>query len=377
MMKKMIDWQRIWDDDGNTGYYSPVKIIANILSFFYRFIINFRNWLYDKRILKETALPCLVISVGNITVGGTGKTPCVIMLAQMLRENGFKPAVISRGYGGEKINPVNIVSDGREILLDSRIAGDEPFLIAQELKNIPVLTGAKRILTGKTAVNQFGANVLICDDAMQHRQIFRDINLVLLDSRSLSEKNHILPRGRLREPMTELKRASAIVITRTDEAIETGQIEKLFPAEKIPVFRSIHKPNDIIKGDYRARKQVSELKGKKVCAFCGIANPNSFRKTLSDAGAQVLSFDVFPDHHSYSKNELEKIRNRFIDCQADFIVSTQKDGARLQNFPEFLNMIYILRIEMEIIPKSDSFNKFILDRLAGARQNKPTTRKPA
>ena len=143
-MRKMIDWQRIWNDDGNAGYYNPVKIIAYILSFFYRLIINFRNWLYDHKIFKEVVLPCPVISVGNITVGGTGKTPCVIMLAQMLQENGFKPAILSRGYGGERVNSVNIVSDGREILLDSKIAGDEPYLIAKELKNVSPLKNLRK-----------------------------------------------------------------------------------------------------------------------------------------------------------------------------------------------------------------------------------------
>ena len=176
-------------------------------------------------------MPCPVISVGNITVGGTGKTPCVIMLAQMLQENGFKPAILSRGYGGKSINPVNIVSDGQKILLDSKTAGDEPFLIAHALKDIPVITGAKRIITGKTAIDQFRADVLICDDAMQHRQIFRDIDLVLLDSRSLSGKNYILPRGRLREPITELKRASAIVLTRTNEATTNKQHDRKISPE--------------------------------------------------------------------------------------------------------------------------------------------------
>jgi tetraacyldisaccharide 4'-kinase len=369
VMRKMIDWQRIWDDDGITGWYRPVKIIAYALSFFYRLIINSRNRLYDHKILKEVKLPCPVISVGNITVGGTGKTPCVIMLAQMLQENGFKPAILSRGYGGKNIKSVNIVSDGHKILLDSETAGDEPYLIALELKAVPVITGVKRIVTGETAINQFGANVLICDDAMQHRQIFRDINLVLLDSQSLQGNNHVLPRGRLREPITELKRADAIILTRADEAGQTNNpIGKLVSTEDIPIFRSVHKPKDFVRGDYREQKPLSELTGKKVCAFCGIANPNSFRKILSDAGAQVLSFDIFPDHHSYSKSEMEQIKDKFIDCRADFIVSTQKDGARLQEFPEFINMIYMLRIELEIIPSMELFNKFILNRLAATRK---------
>jgi len=369
VMRKMIDWQRIWDDDGITGCYSPVKIIAYVLSFFYRLIINFRNSLYDHKILKEVTLPCPVISVGNITVGGTGKTPCVIMLAQMLQENGFKPAILSRGYGGKNINPVNIVSDGNKILLDSETAGDEPFLIAQVLKGIPVITGAKRIVTGKTAINQFGANVLICDDAMQHRQIFRDINLVLLDNEYLRGNDHILPRGRLREPINGLGRASAFVFTHTNEAQQTNNtIEKLVQTENIPIFRSIHKSKDIVKGDYSAQWPISILAGKKVCVFCGIAKPDSFKKNLLAAGAQVLSFDIFPDHHRYNKNELEKIKTRFIDCRADFLISTQKDGMRIQEFSEFLKIIYMLRIELEIIPSGESFKEFILDRLVATRK---------
>ena len=363
-MRKMINWQRIWDDDGNSGCYRPVKIIASILSFFYLGVINLRNWLYDHKIFQEVKLPCPVISVGNITVGGTGKTPCVIMLAQMLQTNGFKPAIISRGYGSRSVNSVNIVSDSRNILLDSATAGDEPYLIAQELKSVPVITGAKRIATGKTAVDQLGANVLICDDAMQHRQIFRDINLVLLDNRSLYGKDYILPRGRLREPIKELKRADAIIITRADETIQTDKkIGELIKAEDIPVFESIHKPKDIVKGDFSEQKPVSILAQKKVYAFCGIANPNSFKKTLSSAGARVLSFDIFPDHHRYDKSELEKIKTGFIDCRADYLVTTEKDAVRLQNDPGFLKILSVLRVEMEIKPSAQSFEKFIMEQI--------------
>jgi tetraacyldisaccharide 4'-kinase len=140
---------------------------------------------------------------------------------------------------------------------------------------------------------------------------------------------------------------------------------------------SIHKPKDIVKGDYSEQKPISELRGKNVCAFCGIANPDSFKKTLLDTGAQVLSFDIFPDHHRYNKNELEKIKSRFIDCRADFLISTQKDGTRLQEFPEYLTMIYMLRIELEIIPSGESFKKFILGRLAAAQKNRLFKRMPA
>jgi tetraacyldisaccharide 4'-kinase len=364
VMRKMINWQRIWDDDGNTSRYRPVKIIASILSFFYLAVINLRNWLYDQKIFKEVKLSCPVISAGNITVGGTGKTPCVIMLAQMLQANGFKPAIISRGYGGRSVNSVNIVSDGQNILLDSATAGDEPYLIARELKSVPVITGAERIATGKTAVEQFGANVLICDDAMQHRQIFRDINLVLLDNRSIGGKDHVLPRGRLREPIKELKRADAIILTRADETVQTDKkIGELIKAKDIPVFKSIHRPKDIIKADFSEQKPVSILAGKKVYAFCGIAQPDSFHKTLSRAGTQILSFDIFPDHHRYNKSELEKIKTGFADCRADYLVTTEKDAVRLQNDREFLKILSVLRVEMEIKPSAQSFEKFIMQQI--------------
>lgn len=370
-MWKMNNWQRIWDDDGSISRYSPIKIIAYVLSLPYRLIINFRNWLYDHKILQEEKLSCPVISVGNITVGGTGKTPCVIMLAQMLQEGGFRPAILSRGYGGKSIKPVNIVSDGHKILLDSAITGDEPFLIAQSLRGIPVITGLQRIITGKAGINQFGANVLICDDAFQHRQIFRDINLVLLDSQSPLGNKHILPRGRLREPITGLSRASAFVLTRTDETQQINNtISKLAQAGNIPIFQSIHKPKNVIKGDYSSQRPISDLQRKKVCAFCGIAKPDSFKKTLLTAEAQVLSFDIFPDHHQYSQNELEKIKTKFIDCRADFLITTQKDGVRLQEFPQFLDMIYMLCVEMAIIPSRELFEKFILTKLAAAQEAK-------
>ena len=363
-MRKMINWQRIWDDNGNTSCFSPVKIIVSILSFFYLVIINIRNWLYDHKILKEVKLSCPVISVGNITVGGTGKTPCVVMLAQILKKNGFKPAVISRGYGGCNISPADIVSDGDKILLDSEIVGDEPLLIAHALKDIPVITGTQRIITGQTAIDKFGTNVIICDDAMQHRQIFRDINLVLFDSKDLQRNNHVLPWGKLREPIKELRRSSAIVITRADEAKNIdGWVEKLIPADRIPVFKGVHRPQDIISGDEKVQKPVSELKGKKVCAFCGIANPDSFEKTLLSAGARIMSFDIFPDHHRFSEKELEQLKIRFINSGADYLVTTEKDAMRLQNHSEFLKTIFILRVKMQIEPSESSFENFIIEKL--------------
>jgi len=376
-MWKMNNWQRIWDDDEAISCYRPARTIAYALSLPYCLIINFRNWLYDQKKLPVVKLVCPVISVGNITVGGTGKTPCVIMLAKMLQKNGFQPAVLSRGYGGKRVKQINVVSDGHQILLKSKIAGDEALLIAQSLEGVPVITGSQRIATGRAAISQFGANVLICDDAFQHRKIFRDVDLVLLDSQNQPGNDHILPRGRLREPIAGLRRAGAFVFTRTDEAQQAKSIiGKLAQAENIPVFMSIHKSKDMIKADGSQKWPVSELKGKNVCAFCGIAKTKSFKNTLLAAGAKVLFFDIFPDHHRYSENQLRKIKKQFIDYRADFLITTQKDAIRLQEFPEFSNIIYILRIEMEITPSMELFEKFILNELAGGSGIKSAIRMP-
>ncbi|MEN6622385.1 MAG: tetraacyldisaccharide 4'-kinase [Smithella sp.] len=363
-MRKTDIWQRIWHEDGTSGLYIPARAILYVASFIYRLIISLRNWFYNYNFFKEIRLPCPVISVGNITVGGTGKTPCVIWLARMLQEQGFKPAILSRGYGGTSKKPANVISNGRNIVSSSLESGDEPYLIALSLKSIPVITGPKRILTGKTAIDELGANILICDDAFQHRQIFRNINLVLLDCKKPLGNGHLLPRGELREPVSALKRADVIILTRAGEVNKPNLIiQKITDEKNIPVFTSSHKPVNIILGDYSRQLPLSELKNKKVCAFAGIARPESFKKVIEEAGAQIVSFENFSDHHNYNYVELNHIYNNYLKTKADLLITTEKDAMRLHEFQEFLNKIYILQIEMEIIPDGNSLKKFILEKL--------------
>jgi tetraacyldisaccharide 4'-kinase len=367
MMSKMNNWQRIWNDVGSDSHNSPVKTITYILSLLYRLIINSRNRLYDNKLLKEVKLTCPVISVGNITVGGTGKTPCVIWLAQMLQQRGYRPAVLSRGYGGRNSQPVNIVTDGDKILLSGTIAGDEPLLIARSLKGIPVITGPDRILTGRAAVNNFGVNILICDDAFQHRRLYRDINILLLDSSAPLGNGHLLPRGSLREPAAALGRASVLIATRSAEATKKSDlIDKLAKGGNIPVFRSNHRSAGIVRGDYSEQLPPGMLEGKKVCAFSGIAEPSSFKKSILAAGAQIMSFDIFPDHHRYSRTEVKKINDCFIQSGADLLLTTEKDGMRLQEYPKFLRTIYLMRIALEIVPEPKSLENYILEKIAAA-----------
>ncbi len=360
----MIDWQRIWNDEDSIRRFSPTRALLYLSSLIYRLIVDLRNRLYDRQILESVRLSCPVISVGNITVGGTGKTPCVIGLARMLQQNGFKCAVISRGYGGKNPQSVNIVSDGNSVLLGAESAGDEPLLIARSLPGIPVITGAKRKLTGQAAIERFGSNVLICDDAFQHRQIVRDIDIVLLDAEKPMGNGYLLPRGPLREPKDSLQRADCVILTRA------GGTEPLHPdvagiASKagIPVFRAAHQFKELIRPGENHPLEQNVLQGKKVCAFCGIAQPASFKKLLIDAGSELLSFMEFPDHYAYERNDLEALKNLFLKFHADYWITTEKDAMRLEAHPDFLKTLCILRVEMEIKPSEPSFEDFILKRL--------------
>lgn len=360
----MIDWQRIWNDEDSIRRFSPTRALLYLSSLIYRLIIDLRNRLYDRQILKSFRLPCPVISVGNITVGGTGKTPCVIGLARMLQQNGFTCAVISRGYGGKNPQPVNIVSDGNSVLLGAERAGDEPLLIARSLPGIPVITGAKRTLTGQAAIERLGSNVLICDDALQHRQIVRDIDIVLLDAEKPLGNGYLLPRGSLREPKDGLKRADCIILTRAGVTKPLHpEIDAIVSRAGIPVFRAAHQFKELIRpGENHVRGQ-NVLMGKKVCAFCGIAQPASFKKLLIEAGSEVLSFMEFPDHYTYDRNDLQTLKNHFLKFHADYWITTEKDAMRLEAHPEFLKTLCILRVEMEIKPSEPSFEDFILKRL--------------
>jgi len=367
----MIDWQRIWHDDDSIRRFSPTRAILYLSSLVYRLIVHLRNRLYDRQILTSVKLSCPVISVGNFTVGGTGKTPCVILCGQLLQRLGFQPVVISRGYGGKSPGPVNIVSDGKNILLNARDAGDEPLLIARTLPRLPVITGARRTLTGQAAIDRFGARVLICDDAFQHRQIVRDIDIVLLDAAKPLGNGYLLPRGELRESIDGLRRADCLILTRSDTASPLHpDIAKIVDATGIPVFRASHRFRDLVRlSDNRTLPQ-GDLRGKKVCAFSGIARPESFRKLLHEAGAEILSFIDFPDHYAYDHRDLEELEINFSTLAADYWITTEKDAMRLAPYPDFTNRILILRMEMAIQPSTPSFEDFIVERLRGVSNTK-------
>ena len=331
--------------------------LASVFSVLYGGIIRLRNRCYECGFFGIRKVGCPVISIGNITTGGTGKTPVVVMLANLFRERGYTPAVLTRGYGGKTKSSVGIVSDGRNILMNFAQAGDEPILIARYAKGIPVIRGSKRFITGAYAVDKFDTNLLILDDAFQHRSLYRDIDIVLVDEKRPFGNGCIVPRGELREPAHALDRADVIVMTGTDgdvgDPTETRGLLEQFSS--IPLFRAIRRPKDIIECETGSRLPLAYLAGKSVCAFAGIAAPKGFRASLKPLCGRLAVFLPFPDHHVYTEKDMTRIVAASSAASADVIITTEKDGIKIENFPEFYKHVYLLRIGVEITPSVDAF----------------------
>ncbi len=344
--------RNMWGDPRNE-ILKPLHLFFYLLSLPYGGAVRARNRLFDLGVLKQEKVGCPVVSVGNLTVGGTGKTPMVILLAGMLRDRGMRPAVLSRGYGGKSTSEVLVVSDGRQILAGPQEAGDEPVLIARRLKGIPVLAGAKRALTGRYARENFGVDVMVLDDGFQHRWIHRDLDVVLLDSRQPLGNGLLLPRGPLREPPSALERAGVVVFTRSQDS--TGPLmEKELSGilSGRPVLRTRIRPTKLVGAD-GTELPLSFLTGKKVFAFAGIAQPDSFRQTLEGLGVVIAGFRAFPDHHRYTAEDWSRIEHDAGLARADIVLATEKDLVKLQGIAQALSRIHGLAIETEILEGRD------------------------
>lgn len=335
-----------------------------VISLCYAAVILLRNVLYDQGLLTQRKAGSRVISIGNITVGGTGKTPTVIMLARLLQEQGYRPAVVSRGYGGTSRTPVNIVADGRNVLMNSGEAGDEPVLIAQSLSNIPVITGKNRYAAAEYAVRHFDIDIIVLDDGFQHRALYRDIDILLLDARRPFGNGWLIPGGALREPVGSVNRADIIVKTGSDgqnDSSTADMVRQRFPEK--PLFTGYRRALDIVAGDSGNILPCDYLKGKKVFAFSGIARPDNFLETIRSLGGTIAGTMMFPDHHAYSEEDLMHIAEDAEARGAQIILTTEKDSMKLVDFGDFLRDIFILRIRMEVTPLG-SFNELILAKLA-------------
>jgi len=345
--------RNMWGEPRNE-FRKPLHIFFYLLSLPYGAAVRARNRLFDLGMLRQDDVGCPVVSVGNLTVGGTGKTPMAIRVAGMLRDRGMRPAILSRGYGGKSAAGVLVVSDGRQTLAGPDEAGDEPVLIARRLPGVPVLAGARRAVTGRYARENFGTDVLVLDDGFQHRWIRRDLDIVLLDSRKPLGNGFLLPRGPLREPPEALERAGVVVLTRSEEhpgPAADRRIAGLLRGR--PVLRTHVKPTALI-GPDGTEASLSSLAGKRVFAFAGIAQPGSFRRSIESLGGSVAGFIAYPDHHRYDAKDLHRIGREFSGAGAEVLLTTEKDGVKLAGAESIRRRLTLLAIETEILEGADA-----------------------
>ena len=322
-----------------------------ILAYIYYFVTSLRNWLYDKGILKINRLDdTFIICIGNITVGGTGKTPAVQYFAKKLSEEGRKVAVISRGYRGKrKVEPL-IVSDGKNILVSPKESGDEPYSHALNLK-VPVIVGKDRYKACKLAKEVFDVDTIILDDGFQHRKLYRDWNVVLIDATNPFGWEALLPKGTLRESFhPAAKRASEFIITKAD-LISEREVEKikrfLKGKYKKPVSIAKHGISSLCDIDGNA-KPLFWVKGKRVLLFSGLANPLNFEKTVISLDPSYIERIDFLDHHTFKDKDIDLIKKRAEDMNANYIITTEKDIVKLPKDIQLENL-YILKIEFEFL----------------------------
>jgi len=342
---------------------SPWLIPLHVLSLCYAGIISIRNILYDCGLLTQKRAKTSVISIGNITVGGTGKTPAVITLAGLLQHEGYRPAVVSRGYGGKSSNAINVVADGDKILMKPDAAGDEPVLIAKSLPTMPVITGKDRYAAAAYACRNFDIDIIILDDAFQHRALSRDVDILLLDAQRPFGNGWLIPCGALREPSGSVIRADIIVMTGNEVKNVSSladMIEKRFPGK--PVFSGYRRARDIVAGRSGEILPSSFVAGKKVFAFSGIARPDSFLATITSLGGIMAGTLIFPDHHAYERDDLARIAGDAAAKGAEIILTTEKDSMKLFDFADFLRDIFVLRITMDVT-QPGRFRELILAKL--------------
>lgn len=329
-----------------------------LLSVLYGTALTVRRIFYRLHIFKRKELPCPVISIGNITIGGTGKTPAVIQIAGYLSRKRILTAIVSRGYARKDENQIVVVSDGNSILADSKTGGDEPVLIASKLTGVPVVVGKIKYEAALLALRHFNSDVVLLDDGFQHVQLKRNLDIVLVDAGDPFGNGKLFPKGILREPLAALKRAHAVLITRADS---TGDVESLKTAIQqhthARIFTSRQVPVDLI--DYRSNdiKPLSSLRGTKVLALAGIARPASFFGLLQSLGAQVVTACTYPDHFDYQKSDLATVFRQAADAKINMIVTTEKDAVRIKNM--HADGIWALRIELAVT-EGEEWEHFLL-----------------
>jgi tetraacyldisaccharide 4'-kinase len=367
---------------------SLLRGLLFLLSVLYGWVVSLRLWMYQKGICRVHPLGCLIISVGNLTVGGTGKTPIVEKLAKELTASGRRVAILSRGYKsrrpplwrrlierlrGRPPDPPRVVSDGKEVLLNSELAGDEPYMLAKNLPKVAVLVSPNRVLSGLYAIRHFGADTLILDDGFQYLPLRDRLDLVLVDSEVPFGNGKLLPRGTLREPPRQLKRADVILLTKcdgSDLSALRAELRRLNP--HAPMVECAHSPRYLENVFTGERVPLEILQGLKVGTLSGIARPESFEKGLKRLGAILVYSRRFEDHHRFTVPEVQRVMERSRARLAKAVVTTEKDAVRIPPLPFPLALpLYFLRVEIEFLRGEQDLDGYLERAVRGRRGPTP------
>jgi len=326
------------------------------LSPLYSCLMANRRNLYRTGFFKQQRLNVPVISVGNLVMGGSGKTPLVHYIAHLLQQHNRHPAILSRGYKGTSRSRINVVSNTTEILMNAAEAGDESRLLAETLPGVPVITGKKRFVTGRYAVDRLGIDALILDDGFQHLAVARDLDLVLFSGRKLLGNGRVLPGGELREPLSSLKRADAFIITGVSKELDArvenfiSYLQKEFSDK--PVFTARFQPREKllrVDKDKTESLPLAEIEDDPLFGFCGIAQPLSFKSTLLREKINLSGVVSYPDHYLYSRRAIISLVDKARAQGAKALITTAKDFVKIKEvfIPEFPLFVLCVKLEME------------------------------
>ena len=360
--------RRYWDNPD-----TPVVTAGlSALSLGYRGALRVRDLMYRWKILRTGRLPCAVVSVGNLTLGGSGKTPTVELAVRTLRELGAVPAVVSRGYG-RVTRGVHVVADREGVRTDARTAGDEPLLLAERLPGVAVVVGENRYEAGRVAVERLGATALVLDDGFQHRTLAKDLEVLVVQGRAPWGNARVFPRGMLREPLTGLARAHAVVVTNPAgpgpvEAV-TAVVRRFNP--RAAVLAAQYQHQDAVETRSGRRAPVAELAGRRLMAFAGLGSPQGFADTLDAAGIRRVAFAEFPDHHWFTPADLRELVQDARTAGAEGLITTEKDWVRLRDLPAPPLPLWVLPVRLVLEAGQDVWARLLAGALSSAPLGRP------
>ncbi|OGL41683.1 MAG: tetraacyldisaccharide 4'-kinase [Candidatus Schekmanbacteria bacterium RBG_13_48_7] len=323
-----------------------LRFILTLFSYIYWMILQIRYLLYRYSILPIRNVPVPVISVGNITAGGTGKTPFVIELANYYKDTGKEVAIVSRGYHRQADEKVQVVSDGKQILLSVSKAGDEPFLIAKKCPGVPVVVSKNRFNAAARCIQEFNSKLIILDDGFQHLGLFRDVDILLVDEQNPFSNKYLIPRGYLREPVTQLSRADILcMIRKYSHKTKDPDTKIIF---KKPVFSVLYEPWNLVGSDLNQVASLEYLIGKNLIVFCGIGNPQPFLNWVNASGGSVKQIFLFDDHHNYKIQDMEMLNRAKENWNAQILLTTEKDIVKIAALNRNIEIMAVsMRLKLE------------------------------